>query len=154
MRIFDESDRKKKSGRITLPDNPGGLTSEVLAKLETAVTSALKDGYVSCPVGWKIARDLDISRLDVGAMIDKLGIRVTDCSLGCFKVSKTGFAGKVRAPFSEEAAYRIEVLEEQGALTCANVFGLAKELGVEPMSLADAANVRGYKIRHCQLGCF
>lgn len=154
MRDFSDTDRKKKSGRIRLPGNPGNLPEETLSQLENAVKAALKDGYVTCPAGWKIAKDAGVSRLDVGAMIDRLGIRVTDCQLGCFKVSKTAYTGSVTEPFSEEAARRVETMGEMGELTCANVFALARELNVKPMSLADAANVRGYKIRQCQLGCF
>ena len=84
MREFSDADRKKKSGRIRLPVNPGNLSEEALSRLENAVKAALKDGYVSCPAGWKVASDLGVSRLDVGAMIDRLGIRVTECRLGCF----------------------------------------------------------------------
>jgi hypothetical protein len=154
MRYFNDADRRKKSGRINLPENPGNLSREALSRLESAVVEAVKDGYVACPSGWKAASDLGVSRLDVGAMIDKLGIRVTDCQLGCFKVSKTPYAGAVTEPFGEEIARRVEALLERGELTCPNVFALARELNVKPMSVADAANVRGHKIRQCQLGCF
>ena len=154
MRDFSASDRMKKNGRIKLPDNPGNLSAETRSQVEHALKAALHDGYVACPTGWQIARDAGISRLDVGAMIDKLGVRVTDCQLGCFKVSKTASTDSVTEPFSEEAARRIEILEEKGELTCSNVFALVRELKVKPMSLADAANSKGYKIRQCQLGCF
>lgn len=154
MRDFSDTDRKKKSGRIRLPDNPGNLSEETLTRLETAVKAALEDGYVPCPAAWKIAKDAGVSRLDVGATIDRLGIRVTDCMLGCFKVSKTAYTGSVTEPFSEEVVCRIEALGAAGELTCASAFALASELNVKPLSVADAANVRGYKIRQCQLGCF
>ena len=154
MRAFSDTDRKKKSGRIRLPDNPGNLSEETLSQVENTVMAVLKDGYVACPSGWKIARDAGVTRLDVGAMIDKLGVRVTDCQLGCFKVSKTAYTGSMTEPFSDEAARRIEALGEKGELTCSNVFALARHLNVTPLSLAAAANVRGYKIRQCQLGCF
>jgi hypothetical protein len=154
MRDFSDADRKKKSGRITLPENPGNLSKEALSRLEDTVKAVVKDGYVSCPAGWKVASDMGVSRLDVGAMIDKLGIRVTECQLACFAVSKTSHLGSASEPVSEEVARRVEALEEKGELTCANVFALAREVNVKPLSVADAANVRNYKIRQCQLGCF
>lgn len=154
MRDFNDADRTKKSGRIRLPDNPGNLSEEALAQLEVAVKAALKDGYVSCPAGWRIANDAGVSRLDVGAMIDRLGIRVTDCQLGCFKVSKTAYAGETAEPVSEEVARRVASLGEGGELTCAAAFDMARELNVRPMTVADSANAQGYKIRQCQLGCF
>ncbi|CAG0958492.1 hypothetical protein GEOBC_00595 [Geobacteraceae bacterium] len=154
MRNFDDTDRKKKSGRISLPDNPGNLSEEAQTQLESAVKAAVKDGYVTCPSGWKVAKDLGVSRLDVGVMIDKLRIRVTACQLGCFSVSKTSRLGSAAEPFSEEIARRVEILREKDELTCAGVFELARELKVKPMSVMNAANARGYKLRQCQLGCF
>jgi hypothetical protein len=154
MREFNDADRKKKSRRIRLPDNPGKLYGEALARLESAVKAAVRDGYVPCPSGWKIAKDAGVSRLDVGAMLDRLGIRVTECQLGCFKVSKTPYTGSATEPFGEVVAQRVEELRERGKLTCPNLFALAGELGIEPRSAAEAANVRGYKIGKCQLGCF
>ena len=102
----------------------------------------------------KVASDLGVSRLDVGAMIDRLGIRVTECRLGCFAVSKTSHLGSASGPVGEELARRVETLAEKGELTCANVFAIARELNVKPLAVADAANVQGYKVRQCQLGCF
>lgn len=154
MRDFSDADRKKKSGRIKLPDNPGNLSVEALSLLENAVKAVVKDGYVTCPSGWKVAADAGVSRLDVGAMIDKLGIRIRDCQLGCFTVDKASHTGSATETFSEEAARRVAALSEKGELTCSSVFSLARELDVKPMSIADVANVRGYKIRQCQLGCF
>jgi hypothetical protein len=87
-------------------------------------------------------------------MIDRLGIRVTDCQLGCFKVAKTAHAGATTEPFSDEVARRVESLAEKGELTCSNVFALARELDVKPRSVSEAANVQGHKLKHCQLGCF
>ena len=154
MREFNDADRKKKSGRITLPDNPGNLSVEALSQLEIAVKAAAKSGYVACPSAWKTAKEIGVSRLDVGVMIDKLGLRVTDCQLGCFSVSKTPHTGPATEPIDEEVAHRVEVLHEQGELTCPNLFALAGELNAKPRSVADAANVRGYKLGKCQLGCF
>ena len=154
MRDFSDADRKKKSRRINLPENPGNLSKEAMSQLENAVKAALKDGYVPCPYAWKIAKDTGVSRLDVGAMIDRLGIRVTDCQLGCFKVSKTSHNDSTPEPFSEEVASRVAALGKKDELTCSKAFVLTLELKTKPMSVAGAANSLGYKIRQCQLGCF
>jgi hypothetical protein len=154
MRDFNDFDRKKKSGRIKLPDNPGNLSKEALSQLENAVKAAVKEGYLACPAGLKVARDAGVSGLDVGAMNDMLGIRISECQIGCFKVDKTPHIGSATGPFSEEVARRVEALGEKDELTCSNVFALARELNVKPMSIAEVANVRGYKLRQCQLGCF
>ncbi len=153
VREFSDSDRKKKSGRIELPENPGNLSEEALSRLEEAVKGVVRDGYVACPSAWKVAKDANVSRLDVGVMIDKFGIRVTECQLGCFKVEKTAGSAPAAEP-DPEVLRRVGALKERGELTCANVFALALELKVKPLAVAEAANVQGYKIRQCQLGCF
>ncbi|GAB4286669.1 MAG: hypothetical protein Kow0092_40080 [Deferrisomatales bacterium] len=154
MRDFNDADRTKKKRRIQLPENPGNLSEEALGRLEGAVRAAAREGYLACPAGWKIAADQGVSRLDVGAMMDRLGLRVTDCQLGFFQVDKTPYAGEGREPAGEELARRVAELDERGELTCSSVFALARELGVKPRTVADAANAGGHKIRQCQLGCF
>jgi hypothetical protein len=72
------------SSRRKLGENPAHLSPEVIADLESAVRCALKDGCLSCPAGWKIAKDMAVPRIAVGAVMDKVGVRITDCQLGCF----------------------------------------------------------------------
>ena len=153
-RDFNERDRKKKQGRIRLPENPAGLSPESLAQLEGAVTESLRQGHLPCPVAWRIAKDLDIPRIAVGAAMDKLGVRVTDCQIGFFKVDKTPYKGDAPQPPPSELAAALRELDTAGNLTCAEVFALASRLKTTPLTLADAANRLGLKIRACQLGCF
>jgi hypothetical protein len=154
MREFNDADRKKKRGRIRLPENPGNLSADALTRLQDAVETAVKDGYVACPTAWNVAKNLAVSRLDVGVMIDRLGIRVTDCQLGCFAVSKADHTVETPEPFGAEIAHDVAALHERGELTCPNIFALAGERNVRPRAVADAANVQGYKLGGCQLGCF
>jgi len=153
-RDFNDADRAKKKRRIELPENPANLSPEGLANLERAVISAVRDGFIACPAAWKVAANQGVPRIAVGSMMDRLGLRFTDCQLGCFKVDKTPYDGGERPGITGEVNDRIEDLQQRGELTCPSVFALAKELRVKPMTAADAANVRGYKIRQCQLGCF
>jgi hypothetical protein len=153
-RDFNDADRTRKKRRIEIPENPADLSPEGLAELEKAVRAAVKDGYIACPAAWKVAADRGVPKIAVGSVMDKLGLRFTDCQLGCFKVDKTPYDGGERPGVPDEVAARIEALQQRGELTCPNVFALAKELRVRPMLAADSANVRGYKIRQCQLGCF
>ncbi len=154
MRDFGDADREKKRARIQLPDNPDNLSAEALAHLESAVKAAGSGGSVACPAAWRLARDAGVSRLAVGARIDALGLRVTDCQLGCFRVGKTPAAGPASGAVESRLAHRVEALGEAKALTCASAFALAQELAIPPRAVADAANAGGHKLRQCQLGCF
>lgn len=154
MRAFTDADRAKKRGRIQLPDNPGSLDPARVAAIEDAVRATVSDGYVACPGAWRIAADLEVERIDVGAAVDRLGLRVRDCQLGCFAVEKTGSPADPGVEVAPEVAAGIEALRQQDGLTCPAIFALAGELGVPPRAVADGLNARGYKFGGCQLGCF
>ena len=154
MRNFGEADRKKKRARIQLRENPGELSTEVLSHLEDMVKASLKDGYLSCARAFKIAKEAKVPNVAVGEMTDRLGIRVTNCQIGCFKVDKTIHDNSAHEDLDDGIVSRLNALKESNELTCANVFDLAEQLKSTPMAIADAANLRNLKIHNCQLGCF
>ncbi len=154
MRSFGQADRKKKRTRIKLQENPGKLSNEVLSQLEATVKASLRDGYLLCAVAFKIAKEGQVPKVAVGEMTDRLGIRVTNCQIGCFKVDKTIHDNSAHEHLDDGIVSKLKALKENNELTCANVFDLAQQLKSTPMVIADAANLRGLKIDNCQLGCF
>jgi len=154
MRDFNEADRNKKKARIQLKKNPANLSDEALSKLEEAVKASLKEGYLPCPVAWKLAEDAGVPRIAVGEITDRFGIRVTNCQLGCFKVDKTVQGYPPDTDLDSEIVSRLETLKGNNELTCAGVFDLARQLKLKPMAIADVMNIRELKIHDCQLGCF
>jgi len=131
MRYFDEADQKKKNARIQIQENPGNLSKGVISQLEDTVKSSLKEGYLPCAVAWKIAKEANVPKIAVGEITDRLGIRITNCQIGCFKVNKT--------------------IHDN---TCTNVFDLARQFKLKPIDVANEVNIRDFKIHDCQLGCF
>jgi hypothetical protein len=154
MRDFNEGDRKKKSARIQIQKNPSNLSEESLSELESVVKASLKDGYLSCPVAWGIARKSNVPKIVVGEITDRLGIRITNCQLGCFKVEKTPYEKSTHTNIDGEVITMLETLKENDQLTCARVFDLARQFKLKPIVIANEMSARGLKIRGCQLGCF
>jgi hypothetical protein len=154
MRDFNQADKKKKQKRIQIEENPGNLSRQQLEQLEERVKASLKEGYLSCPVAWKIADEAKIPRIAVGNITDKLGVRVTDCQVGCFKVDKTIPQNIIAKKIDDAIIATMERLNGNRELTCAGVIELARQNKLAPMDLADIANLRKWKIRQCQLGCF
>jgi hypothetical protein len=154
MRDFNEVDREKKSERIHIKGNPGNLSKESLSELESVVKASLKDGYLSCPVAWGIARKSNVPKIVVGEITDRLGIRITNCQLGCFKVEKTPYEKSTHTNIDGEVITMLETLKENDQLTCARVFDLARQFKLKPIVIANEMSARGLKIRGCQLGCF
>lgn len=154
MRDFSETDKKKKQARIQAEENPGGLSQESLLELESAVKASLKDGYLSCPTAWRIAKEANVPKIAVGKITDRLGIRITNCQLGCFSIEKTQYDKSSHKNIDDEVVTMIKALKESDQLTCAKVFDLARQYKLKPMVIADEINAMGFKIRSCQLGCF
>lgn len=154
MRDFNEQDKQKKKIRIQLPQNPANLPKETLRQLETDVSASLHDGYLPCLVAWRIAKDLDVPRIAIGSVMDKLGARVTDCQIGFFKVDKTPYPGNAPQELSSEITTGLRELDADRDLTCPTTFELARRLKTTPIKVSEAANILGLKIRDCQLGCF
>ncbi len=154
MRSFGEADRKKKKTRIQLQENPGKLSNELLSQLEDTVKASLKDGYIPCAVAFKIAKEAQVPKVAIGKMTDRLGIRVANCQIGCFKVDKTIQDNSAHEDLDDGIVSKLNVLKENNELTCANVFDLAQQLTSTPMAIANVANLRNLRIHNCQLGCF
>lgn len=154
MRDFNDKDRAKKSSRIKLGENPANLPSETLERLESAVKNNLRDGYLPCPIAWRIARDMGVPKIAVGASMDKIGARVVDCQLGFFQVESTSPSDASQQELSPEIAAGLRELDAAGNLTCLETFNLAQRLNVAPKLVSEAANILGLRIGSCQLGCF
>ena len=153
-RDFNDTDRNKKMGRITLPENTAGLSTEQLTALEDKVRDSLTDGYLPCAIAFKIAKDYEVPKVAVGQMVDSIGHRITGCQIGCFKVEKTIRDNVRPEQVDEKIVGEIEALNERKELTCAAVFELANRCQLKPLTVADAANLKHLKISNCQLGCF
>ena len=154
MRNFNEADQKKKGERIHLEENPNDLSREVIAQLESTIKASLKEGYLSCPVAWKIAKEYNVPKIAVGEIADRLGIRITNCQLGCFKIEKTPYNKSVHKNIHGEVITKLETIKEKDQLTCTRVFDLARQFKLKPLTIANEMSARGLKIRGCQLGCF
>ena len=67
---------------------PGYKTVKKLETLpepvSTAVKNAVTSGKTSCLELWRIAEEHDLSRADIGDIVETLEIKVTPCQLGCF----------------------------------------------------------------------
>ena len=67
-------------GEKKLIENPKAVPSVVCDALRAAAPSST----LSCPAAWQLADALGLPRPLLGAAADHLGIRITNCSLGCF----------------------------------------------------------------------
>jgi hypothetical protein len=57
---------------------------ELDPRLLEGVQASLVDGYLPCPVAFRVARRLKATPREVGDAASKLKIRIVSCQLGCF----------------------------------------------------------------------
>ena len=61
-----------------------GLLEQVTDEMKAAIAAKAVDGKITCPVLRKYADDNGVSYAVAGAAADLAGVRVHNCSLGCF----------------------------------------------------------------------
>ncbi len=57
---------------------------DITPEMRAAVESAVSDGKISCKECWQLADQLNLTRLEMGALCDGLKIKVSPCQLGAF----------------------------------------------------------------------
>ncbi len=59
-----------------------------MVQTKEKIRASLKDnsvrGKIPCPIARKIAEELNVRYAEVGKVADEIGIKITDCELGCF----------------------------------------------------------------------
>ena len=57
---------------------------EITPELKESITSALKEGMLSCSAAWEIAKKLNIPRMKICSACEALEIKIKPCQLGAF----------------------------------------------------------------------
>lgn len=60
----------------------------ILKEVKAKVIEHATDGKITCAAAQGIAKSLGIEYITVGRAANEAGIKVIDCQLGCFGVSK------------------------------------------------------------------
>ena len=121
---------------------------------EDKILSSLVDGRLPCLVAFGVAREVKVSRRQVGDAANSLKVRVVDCQLGCFDSKKATHDDLVGKQIDRAVTDEIESSRVDGFLPCAVAFKVAETLQVTPREVGDAATMQKIMINNCQLGCF
>ena len=57
---------------------------EVGEELQARIKDGVVEGGLPCATAWDIAGELTMKRIDVARATERLGVRITQCQLGCF----------------------------------------------------------------------
>lgn len=54
------------------------------ADLKAMVKAAAPQGKIPCAAAFKLAEELDLTRAQMGELLNELKIKIIQCQLGCF----------------------------------------------------------------------
>ena len=57
---------------------------DVSTAMRQAIESRLENGRLPCESAWRAAKALAVSKMEVSAAAEAMGVRVSRCQLGCF----------------------------------------------------------------------
>jgi len=142
------------AGKYSTKHRSGTIINEQIAKM---VREKSPGGKLSCIMGEKISKELEVQISEVGITADLLEIKIKKCQLGLFGYGKKSDHGKnVQAAdlVSGEMERAIEEAAENGEVTCAALWTIADRLGTKRKEVSAACETLKIKIRECQLGTF
>jgi hypothetical protein len=121
-----------------------------------AIQARLREGRLPCAEAFALAHEWHVAPLEVVQQAEGQGVRLGWCQLGLFTGAVKGQKGWPTEPFEVPAEVHdaIEAALEEGILSCARAWGVAKRLGLERLEVGRAASAMGVRIVRCQLGCF
>jgi hypothetical protein len=53
-------------------------------EIKARIKAAAPEGKITCPAAMSLAKELGISRKQLGELLNELRIKITQCQLGCF----------------------------------------------------------------------
>jgi len=57
---------------------------DIIKKLEEELQASLVNGKLPCAKAFKIAEKLQVTHKQVGDTANKIGVKISNCQLGCF----------------------------------------------------------------------
>ena len=113
-----------------------------------------KSEALPCAVAFEIAESFGVAPLHVGRTADSMNVSLSKCQLGLFgykpnkKIVKQQPAEKV----SITDAIRDGLVENR--LPCVTAWNIAADFNISKLSVANACEAMGVKVKPCQLGAF
>ena len=129
-------------------------TKDTGQALVEEINASLMEGRLPCPVAFKVARKLDVKLGLVGGKADELGIKVSNCQLGCFGKEKATHEELRDMQIAPAVAEAVQASLVSGKIPCKTAHDLARKLKVGRRKVGDTASKLNIKVSDCQLGCF
>ncbi|MDP2645743.1 MAG: hypothetical protein Q8P24_12455 [Desulfobacterales bacterium] len=126
-------------------------------KIAEAIRKMSPGGTLACGSAEKISGDLQFEIAQVGITADLLEVKIDKCQLGLFGWGQKPNHGKdipAIDTVSGKIKNALDAAAENGAVTCASLWRIADQLGVNRKTVSATCDALKLKIRQCQLGAF
>jgi len=127
-----------------------------MTDLERKLKDRLRDGQLPCAFAFRLAAETKTTPAEVGAEVNRLGVRISRCQLGLFGYKAFGRKGLLQG-FEEvpgDVAVSLKAAATNGTISCADLWRVAEEHGLPRVAVACAAETLDLQVTPCQLGCF
>lgn len=133
-----------------------GADTQADPRATDKIRESAKNEEVTCVVAHQIAGELNLPPAEIGKAIDLLEYKISKCQLGLFGYGQgpDKKALKPKAPEDPklEEAIRGALADEK--LSCLDAWRIASRFNVPKMTVSNACEALGIKIKPCQLGAF
>jgi hypothetical protein len=128
------------------------------AELNETVAARIKEKAsekrISCVEAHSIATELNVAPAEVGAAIDLLDVRITQCQLGLFGHGKEKSIPRLSDKVDPEVELTIKSSLVNDRLPCSIAWEIAKRFHTSRPMVSAACEAMNVKISPCQLGAF
>jgi hypothetical protein len=143
----------RKENLLMKPDNTPH-TDDNTPRILQAIAQQAVNQKLGCTAAFEIAAELHASPKAIGRALDQMDYRITHCQLGLFGHSpekKIVIPEKNVSPGLKAA---IETAAKDGRLSCLKAWEIAVALQISKITVSNACEGLGMRIKPCQLGAF
>jgi hypothetical protein len=137
--------------------DPGAKNEEEgnsAGRIAAEIRRRVADGTLPCAVAFDIAQALGVTPAAVGKTADEIYVRLAKCQLGLFGYAPQKKIVRPRMPDQPAVRPAIQADLQDGRISCRSAWDIARRLGVAKMTVSNACEAMGVKIKPCQLGAF
>ena len=131
-----------------------GPDAQINETIRDEIKQRGKNEQLPCALAFSIAENLNVSPQDVGLTADLLNYKLTKCQLGLFGYQPEKKRVKSLARMDNDLKNAIQDSLIDGRLPCKSAWQIAEDYNVNKMTVSDACETLGIKIKPCQLGAF
>lgn len=142
---------KEKKSKFSEKYGPGERPDPLIKE---QILKRTKKDELACAVAFKIAHNLGVKPSEVGKVADLLDYRLVKCQLGLFGYKPGHSIVEAKLPDNEKIIDAIKEGIVNERLSCKTAWEIAVRFDVHKMTISNACEAMGVKVKPCQLGAF